>query len=441
MRIKVSVEGKLRQGLAEVASSSCAKLSGALSCCADELAAMAPILQHPDGGAWVEGPARLTPASPQCPSASPTKFLEPGLLNSLQNLRALACYGVIFYHCAIRFLAPEDVGASWLDIMSAGVDLFFMISGFVMVLTTREDESPAWFANKRIARIVPLYWAATFSVIALVLIRPWTFPNANLSPEGIASSLAFIPHPDSAGFLYPILGVGWTLNYEMTFYFLFCLSLFLPRNLQLAGVTGLITAVFVGAHLSGNKTLVTFYGNPIVFDFMVGCLLAWAMRQKPLAEFCKRVPMWPIAILAFVVLIVSFNLTTNQDPTVVRYAPAAFLLLFAAVGQDMHRKPTPETIFTKLGDASYSAYLFHPSIIIVIVAVVEGMLGRTVVSHTAVLVLTVAVTAPLSLVSLYQFEKRSARIVRRLVESWGVKPPMAERRDRKPGVSTSQQVQ
>jgi peptidoglycan/LPS O-acetylase OafA/YrhL len=60
--------------------------------------------------------------------------------------------------------------------------------------TTRADEKPYWFATKRVARIVPLYWVATAIVIAMVVLRDWIFPNVRLTAETILSSLFFVPH-------------------------------------------------------------------------------------------------------------------------------------------------------------------------------------------------------------------------------------------------------
>ena len=201
------------------------------------------------------------------------------MLNNIQNLRALAAYAVVAYHCLIRFLHPADpLGRSYLDLPSGGVDLFFVISGFVMVHTTRDDETPAWFATKRIARIVPLYWLATFVVIALVVVRPWTFSGALLTPDSILASLFFVPHVDANGQAYPILGVGWTLNYEMMFYALFAMSLLLPRTYRLPGVIALISLVWLTANLSGDSLIAHVYANPILFEFAAGCVLAHALR-------------------------------------------------------------------------------------------------------------------------------------------------------------------
>ena len=93
------------------------------------------------------------------------------MLNNLQSLRAFAAYSVVMYHCFMGAMNPTDpIGQSYLDLPSGGVDLFFVISGFVMTYTTAANETPGGFAIKRMTRIVPLYWAMTCVVIGMTLI-------------------------------------------------------------------------------------------------------------------------------------------------------------------------------------------------------------------------------------------------------------------------------
>jgi exopolysaccharide production protein ExoZ len=349
------------------------------------------------------------------------------LLNNVQILRAIAAYSVVVYHCLVRFLHPTGVGASFLDLGGGGVDLFFVISGFVMVHTTKDDESPAWFITKRIARIVPLYWSATVLVIAIASLRAWTFPTAVLTPDAITASLLFVPHVDTAGNLYPVLGVGWTLNYEMMFYALFAISLFLPKPMRLSGVIALITLVWTIATVAGGSVLTDFYGNPIVFEFAAGCVVAYVLRSPMAAALVRATPMWPVAGVAGVVLVVFTAVIPLGVPTVVRYGLPAIALVFAAAAQDLYRKPAAESLLTRLGDASYSAYLLHPIVIVGFAVVVGHFLGQTLAAEILILVLVPVATAVVSMASLKMLEKPSARLVRTLVEKAGVHPPSCDR--------------
>ena len=339
---------------------------------------------------------------------------EPsGVLNNIQNLRALAAYAVVAYHCLIRFLHPADpLGRSYLDLPSGGVDLFFVISGFVMVHTTRDDETPAWFATKRIARIVPLYWLATLVVIALVIIRPWTFSQALLTPDAILASLFFVPHADASGQAYPILGVGWTLNYEMMFYAMFAISMMLPRVYRLPGVVALIWVVWLTANLSGDGVIAHFYANPILFEFAVGCVLANALRNTSVIAWVRANPVWPFALAGFAGFAILPAIVPLGQPSILRYGLPALLLVFAAAAQDLHRTRAPETVLTQLGDASYSAYLLHPIIIVVAAQVVLAVLGTGIVAELILMAIVLATTAIVSLTSMRMFEKPTAAWIR-----------------------------
>lgn len=335
------------------------------------------------------------------------------MLNNIQNLRALAAYAVVAYHCLIRFLNPADpLGRSYLDLPSGGVDLFFVISGFVMVHTTRDDETPAWFATKRIARIVPLYWLATFVVIALVIVRPWTFSGALLTPDSVLASLFFVPHVDANEQAYPILGVGWTLNYEMMFYALFAISLLLPRAYRLPGVIVLISLVWLTANLSGESVIAHVYANPILFEFAAGCVLAHALRHESVINWVRANPVWPFALAGAVGFAILPAIIPLGQPSIVRYGLPAFLLVFAAAAQDLYRTRAPETVLTQLGDASYSAYLLHPIIIVIASQVVLAVLGTSIVAELILMGIVLAATAFVSIASMRVFEKPTAAWIR-----------------------------
>lgn len=340
------------------------------------------------------------------------------VLNNLQNLRALAAYSVVLYHCLMRFVTPADqTGRAYLDLPSGGVDLFFVISGFVMVHTTRDDEKPYWFATKRIARIVPLYWAATAIVIAMVLLRGWIFPNVQLTAETILSSMFFIPHADAAGNMFPILGVGWTLNYEMMFYALFAISLFLPKAWRLLAVISLITLVWLIATLAqatnfGGGAIADFYAHPIIFEFAAGCIIAHALRMPSVIAFVRSTPMWPIALAGFAAFLLLPALAPAGTSSVLRYGAPAVLVVFAAAAQDLHRAPARESFVTRLGDASYSAYLLHPIVIALMGQAALLTLGTGLLVEGVILIATMVATATVSLYSMKYFEKPTAAYLR-----------------------------
>src|SRR5262245_21275262 len=144
-------------------------------------------------------------------------------LLSIQILRAAAALGVVLAH-----IFPSAV------IGTAGVDLFFVISGFIMVYASdrlfERRDAPRIFFLRRLARIVPLYWAVTAVLVAYPLLAGVDLAAVSLSPGVILGSFLFFPVPRPDGSLLPVHFLGWTLDYEMFFYVVFAGFIVLSRQ-------------------------------------------------------------------------------------------------------------------------------------------------------------------------------------------------------------------
>ena len=133
--------------------------------------------------------------------------------------------------------------------LAAGVDIFFVISGFIMLVTSRQT-SPAEFMVRRLIRIVPLYWALTLLVSALLILKPELFRTTVVTAPFLIKSLLFIPYanPGHGGEVMPILTPGWSLNFEMFFYLIFCFVLIFPLGRRIL-VSGMVFAALALTHL------------------------------------------------------------------------------------------------------------------------------------------------------------------------------------------------
>lgn len=292
-------------------------------------------------------------------------------LHSLQALRALAALLVVADHAIYYLAEKQDVARSLQNLAwflgTFGVDIFFVISGFIMIYTARELFGTrlgfAKFAYRRIVRIVPLYWLAT--ILAAGLLLRHQFP----SNFEILTSLAFIPVVTQIGEpLRPILGVGWTLNLEMFFYALFTLSLlFSRRSGTILVVSLLVLLVAAGgllrpvADTSDPLTVATFLTNPILLLFAAGVVLGAAIALSEDAAF--RVPLGAITIIGLVAgAIALFVVCVDRAPwplgwQIVFWALCVAIVLVALIAEE--RRSSALGILERLGDASYSVYLFH----------------------------------------------------------------------------------
>ena len=170
------------------------------------------------------------------------------MLFNIQALRAVAALLVVFVHIdRLAELAGFRSGTTAFG--NTGVDLFFVISGFIMVVTvTERPQSPSQFFRHRVARIVPLYWLVTLAVFTLALVAPVLLQSTKANPAELLKSLAFIPYPRSDGQMHPLVFVGWTLNYEMMFYALFAVGMLFARKATGFAFTlgALVLAVIAG---------------------------------------------------------------------------------------------------------------------------------------------------------------------------------------------------
>ncbi len=170
-----------------------------------------------------------------------TTRTTPGRLTTIQGLRAFAALNVVLLHALIGAdgagAEPTLLGAlrGW---GAGGVDLFFVISGFIMIHVQRSRRrGPVPFLRERILRVAPLYWALTLLLWSVLLAAPALFGRFETSAEGVLASLLFVSQP--LGFGTPTLYVGWTLELEMLFYAVFAASLLLPDlRLSAAATTG-----------------------------------------------------------------------------------------------------------------------------------------------------------------------------------------------------------
>jgi exopolysaccharide production protein ExoZ len=305
---------------------------------------------------------------------------------SLQILRAIAALSVVVCHSALslNYWVGTDY-AYGAALASAGVDLFFVISGFIITLVSWESfgslAAVVPFAVRRLVRVGFLYWVVTTAYLA-----------ANSYPvDRVIQSYLLLP---SERHLIP---VAWTLVLELMFYAVVALALPLPRIAGLAFITAAITAVF----LSG----VHFYSSPIIFEFLFGVAVAVLYRQGVRIGASFGVGLVLIGLAAFGLLGTGLlgALGGLHDP--LRWGlPAAAIVAGAVLAPEL---PRNRAILAAgaIGDASYALYLTH-----VLVTHIAGNVARLVPvsfpdSPTAVIaffVLTAAAAVLLALV-LFRF--------------------------------------
>ena len=284
---------------------------------------------------------------------------------AVQLLRAVAATGVVIAHVRydfLRHLGLPDGLPGVLNAGNAGVDLFFVISGFVMVYSSESlfgrDRGAVIFLARRVARIVPLYWLMSTAMVAYCAARG--FAASDTSPAHAVLSFLFIPYSRPSGEMGPVYGVGWTLNYEMFFYALFALCLAARREITVARVGFALAALAVAGGLwPGLPAALAFWADPIVLEFVLGMMLALAYRRG------VRLP----ASVSAALLIAAFALILAYNEWATALAPRwcgfGVTGAMAVAALTLAKRDIAIGWIDRVGDASYALYLGHPVIVAV----------------------------------------------------------------------------
>jgi exopolysaccharide production protein ExoZ len=281
------------------------------------------------------------------------------MIVNIQALRALAALLVVCVH-----MAALGSMLGWPPRATAfgncGVDLFFVISGFIMMHTVMARPTGAsGFLLNRIVRVVPLYWLMTLAVFGLALATPSLLGDTRADWRALLLSLAFVPFDRGGGVVEPLFFLGWTLNYEMFFYACFALALWVARGRTTATMLlcgGMILACVTAGWLAEPTGLLgTFYTNDLMLEFVFGMIVARiaAARGSP--------PAW-IAVLmvgAGLVLMVLLGPWLHAPRWAVS-GVAATLVLLGAIGAERRGLRASARIVQAVGAASYALYLTHP---------------------------------------------------------------------------------
>lgn len=293
-------------------------------------------------------------------------------LGNVQALRAIAVLLVVVVHVGNPFgFEPRYLGGerylSWINIPGqAGVDLFFVISGLIMTITTwsheRGSKGSRRFMLRRVKRIYPIYWVVTLPVLVVYLVQP-TFVNSHSEhPPQILQSFLLVPQ---AGL--PLLAVGWTLTYEMYFYVMFAGALLLSRRWLpvILGGWALITLTLAFLFGDSEAAVVQLFASPLLLEFVYGVAIGYqVMTREPVAP--GRLLTTGIVLLTIALAYASSFDDALLDPWFRAFAvgPPAALIVLGAVGLERRRQFIAPVALQYLGDASYSIYLWHTLLLV-----------------------------------------------------------------------------
>jgi len=294
------------------------------------------------------------------------------MLQSIQVCRALAALLVVHVHATVMArVYAERYGSldaisngvyNALDFGQLGVDLFFVISGFIMIFVTHSlppsRVSVQSFLERRIARIVPLYWLFTFLLTALILLAPGVVVHNDLSGTFLLKSLFFIPVARSDGEIAPLVAPGWTLNFEMFFYLSLGALLLLParhRVWLLSLVFVCLAGVGFALPLGPAHPIASLLTSPLLLEFLYGCWISTLVLAGRIVG-----PSWSaLCVLVGVAGIVADFFLPLQAFRHFSWGLPSALLVYGLLCLERAKGLRFPRFLVRIGDASYSLYLVH----------------------------------------------------------------------------------
>lgn len=289
---------------------------------------------------------------------APIARIEP-----LQVLRAIAAILIMAKHALYEVdqISPIDFNYGNYRFYTVGIDIFFVLSGFIMIYISWGQSG--WAASKdfmlrRALRIIPTYWFYTFLLAAVALLMPQVLGKAEFIPIDFLKSLFFIPYINSAGDMQPLLANGWSLNYEMYFYFIFALCLILPVRFSFWAMAAYFIVTSQTNFFGLEGVALGFYGNDIVLEFLAGAFIGWLFVKN------IRLPSWFFYVgLAFMAgAIIALFYTDALLEMGITYSKP--LVGFLSVALLVLPKKAEHIRMPKwavaIGDSSYTLYLAHP---------------------------------------------------------------------------------
>ena len=350
------------------------------------------------------------------------------MLLNLHLLRAIAALAVAYFHIT------SEAGLNLrVSIGSHGVDVFFVISGFIIAYISAR--SPDRFLLRRIIRIVPFYWTATLAVFVAAAVAPHILRSTRADYAQLLCSLFFLPRETSSAGTAPTLILGWSLNYEMYFYVMFAGALAVaPRHAPLVCSVGIVAIAWLIGVSGVSHPSVRFYARPLVFEFVYGvcAFYLFAAAERHIDWFARRPRirwgLWFFALGATVFIgLEEFRGGFGLPRFVAAGAPAFVLVLAALLLERVYGVNVHSNIVSLVGESSYIQYLTHPYVIYGLLRTVLSRRGDLPTFATIGLVIALLLASTVAAIAIHVwFEKPVIAGLRRRL----LRPPARDAAER-----------
>ena len=280
-------------------------------------------------------------------------------LQSIQIMRGIASLLVVLTHIEVKGSQYGNGALRGFSVGGAGVDLFFIISGYVMCISTyNKPVNFSQFIIRRIQRIIPLYWLVTTIALIVYLYKP-DLVNSSGGETSIFASYTLIPNGKKL-----LNQNGWTLSYEFFFYFIF--GAFLGKGtIKAMQVSSLIILLLVltGLCFNFNEYLFTFFTSSYLIEFVFGMGCFYLFDKKVIRIGYKYgVGLIVLGLLLFylqMVIAIPYSEKWRGVVWGIKVLPI-FVGLLSLEGLIQRSSALIKRLLLEIGNSSYSLYLIHP---------------------------------------------------------------------------------
>jgi peptidoglycan/LPS O-acetylase OafA/YrhL len=302
-------------------------------------------------------------------------------LNLIQVLRGIASLLVVFFHTTVNdaALLNKDFCFGFFAFGKAGVDIFFVLSGFIITYTSlqalKTSGKPIPFLRRRFIRIFPAYWIVItiFLVIQSLFSSFYNSGTYNYSTANILATYFLLP-----GHLM-VNGVSWTLSYELFFYILFSAAFILPSP-KTVFILGLVYAIIIivlaiinyPVNAQNNWTL--FFIFPMNTEFFMGVIAALIIPKIPSGISMGLIISGSLLFLAGALMYNNrLYLVQNEFNRVITFGLPSFLIITGVVKFELGYNIKVHNFLLALGEASYSLYLIHLPLVVAAIKLIGKM--------------------------------------------------------------------
>ncbi len=341
-------------------------------------------------------------------------------IKSIEMLRAVAVVLVVLMHathlmCDIRLYQSYPVFGIF-NFGHGGVDIFFVLSGFIIFYIHHKEfgniEFVLPYLLKRVARIYPAYWIVMAFYFTILIFSP-SQDKYEQSGWAVVSSL-FIIHQDHQ----PILGVAWSLEHEMLFYIIFSVLII---NIQIGRVifglwaAGIVINIFV---LQAHSGIVGFIFRIFNIEFLFGIFVAYAILKWRI---------WRPGFITIIGVVVFFIsgicelcgiIIQYEAPIHLTYSISSAMMLYGFVGMENMGRIRPHEVMIRLGASSYSIYLCHVIVIMLVKKCLIKYHDVLIMPRDAAFCVVVVVSISISVVFSICIEQPLLRWSRRRIQRW-----------------------